>query len=737
MDSTYTEYGANTVENSTTLPEGSSPRIPTDVINGVIWVIVTPVVVGFVVLFILFMTVFAVARNRGLKNIFNIRLKFTKWTKKLWKGKEQNKSNVEDSPLYVPQNQEKLEICFKFAKTESLFVERRRDFVKVDKETCRKSSADFSLEERFLPEPSTPLENITTEHQARLAKVISIENATIPSTNCLNEDWKIKEEINWKKLKVSIHRSAVKLSFSEDIFKDRTDNSFALRGSIHTDLGKILKCIEIGNDRMLVSPVPEFHIGRNTMLNHYAITEIPLCVPCKSLSLKVHWMEIGKSNTKTSKEIPLIDYPSQTNLDVFYIIPNGRTNCVQVYSKHFSVFYCSICKEDIHLKLETEVYTREGSQADCPTVHVRMPLLGPYEMMFDCTEERKRKMEEINFRLTERMEIKLLKLVNYENTGLKFRLSSPSHWDHVIREDSGETVYKEEQIIDRMPSVECVNKCHLLGDGGGIQWKLKHRGPFTGRTSFTIDISNFHHIDDSKIVTTSLIPEFNLNGLSCTARFGARNNGGPRDILRHLANGLDGLEKRENLLRRLNPETNSSLAENVESFIDTLSDIQQQDSSFLSHLSLALEEMQLPFNEDISLFFYNFSRMDKTKVTLSHQTHLKCFDMNRSHPVQHDEIPELYSVKADIHVLHGTNNTCASANYKGMNNLPRHNELKQEPVMIGTTVAPSAQSRPGMELREGGIQVDQPSSATREENDNDFDSIQIAECGIHTMYQRK
>ncbi|XP_069111432.1 uncharacterized protein [Argopecten irradians] len=176
-----------------------------------------------------------------------------------------------------------------------------------------------------------------------------------------------------------------------------------------------------------------------------------------------------------------------------------------------------------------------------------MPLLGPYEMMFDCREERKRKMEEINFRLTERMEIKLLKLVNYENTGLKFRLSSPSHWDHVIREDSGETVYKEEQIIDTMPSVECVNKCHLLGDGGGIQWKLKHRGPFTGRTSFTIDISNFHHIDDSKIVTTSLIPEFNINGLSCTARFGARNNGGPRDILRHLANGLDGLEKREKI----------------------------------------------------------------------------------------------------------------------------------------------------------------------------------------------
>ncbi|XP_033761530.1 uncharacterized protein LOC117343295 [Pecten maximus] len=282
------------------------------------------------------------------------------------------------------------------------------------------------------------------ELETSFTEKVSCEIPKIHSTNFLNGKWQIREEISLKNLKVPIVRSAVKLSFCEGNFKESPGTSFALRGSVHTDLGSLCKCLDIEDNRMLVSPVPEFHVGKNVILNDYAITEIPLCVPAMSSSLKVHWMETNKNQPKTMADVPFVQCHRKTGMDTFYIIPEGRNTCVHVYTRHFSVFYCTACKEEIQFKMAAEVYAREGSIDGFPTLHVTMPLLGPYEMLEDCREERNRRMEEVNFRRIDRGKISTLK--SKHSTALRFQLKHPLNWVH--DKEQGEVIYEEVQLND-------------------------------------------------------------------------------------------------------------------------------------------------------------------------------------------------------------------------------------------------------------------------------------------------
>ncbi|XP_033761444.1 uncharacterized protein LOC117343215 [Pecten maximus] len=443
------------------------------------------------------------------------------------------------------------------------------------------------------------------ETDTDLTRNVNIDHADaeIPPTNFLNEHWKIREEISLENLEVPILKSAIKLSFCMGNFKDSPGSSFTLSGSVHTDLGRLCKCLDIEDNRMLVSPVPEFHVGKNVILNDYAITEIPLCVPAMSSSLKVHWMETNKNQPKTMENIPFVECYRQTDLDIFYIIPEGRNTCVHVYTRHFSLFYCTACKEEIKLKLETEVFVREGSLDGLTTIHVKMPLLGPYEMLLDCREERKRGMEEINFRRIDRSEIKILK--TDENTGLRFRLTPPPQWVHVINKGRDDVLYKEEQVMDETPSIDCVNKYHLLQDDGGIQWKMKCEEHFIGNVAFTIDVINFLHSDRSKRKESRLHPEFCVKGSPVFAEHRRSSD----DPLRRLGKGLKEPETRKKLLEMLGHRRNYSTAGNVDLFANTLSDIHQNNRmSFVSKISLALTDMEVTCNEDINYFFSNFDK---------------------------------------------------------------------------------------------------------------------------------
>ncbi|XP_069114657.1 uncharacterized protein [Argopecten irradians] len=552
---------------------------------------------------------------------------------------------------------------------------------------------------------------------------VGTKDPETPPTDILKGQWKIRQNICMQNLNVSIETSTVKLSFSKDNFKNGQDSSFSLCGSVHTDLRKLLQCIEIEDDRMLVSPVPEFHIGRSMMLYDYAITEIPLCVPVHSPSLKVHCMETDDSNLKTI-DVPFQKYPHMSSLDIFYIIPKDRHTCVHVYSRHFCVFYCTVCNEDVPFQMEAEVYAREGSFEGFPTVHIKMPLLGPYEMLEDCREERKKSMEEVNFKRIDRGKIKTLE--SKIGTALKFCLKSPLNWDHDT--DREGVIFQQEQFIDETPSIKCISKRHHLQDDGAIQWKIKCKEPYRGTIAFTIDVTNFSTSDhrDSKI--SRFRPEFEVkcpSGRACEPGILNRNvwPQAGREPLGSLVKGLQGENIRKNLLQRMGHTSPRNFPCTDEFLYDTLSSIQRKDSiSFLTNIRMSLEEMHVPINEDILCFFLNVCKSgevsDRTKTAKrkeqipfhddSDETRPKTIDYRpksddnkRCEPLGHDEIQDESTA---VKIPNGTStvgNATLENGHQVINNFCHQVQTKPELESRGE---PSGQETSDIGATGGGLQ---------------------------------
>ncbi|XP_060085844.1 uncharacterized protein LOC132565226 [Ylistrum balloti] len=461
-----------------------------------------------------------------------------------------------------------------------------------------------------------------TEHpgpQLKRNKLASIENGDIPSTDILNGQLRIRTKISLKNLKVPIERSDVKLIFSEGNFKQRPDSSFPLCGSIHTDLEQLSKYLDIENGRMLVSPVPEFYIGKHVILSDYAMIEIPLCISVRSNTLKVHWIDTKDiTNPQKMRNVPLEKNALNANLEVFYVIPEDRNNCIRVYTRHFSLFYCTACMEEIPFKLAAEIYAREGSLDGLPTVHVKMPLLGPYEMLLDCREERNRSMEEIKFRRIDRGKINVFG--NGQGTGLKFRLKPPEHWGHVTDNDQN-VIYEKEQLIDDTPAIDCMKNRHLLQDDGDIQWKIKCGKMFRGKVALTICVVNFLRCNHYQDKESRFNPELNIEGDFPSAELWGSPDEHPtsqKELLRRLVSGLRRRATKEKLLEKLGNSRTLSVDDNLE-LLETLSDIQQKDhKSFLTNVRMALAEMDVPCNEDISYFLLNIYKVGTSVSSHGH-----------------------------------------------------------------------------------------------------------------------
>lgn len=530
--------------------------------------------------------------------------------------------------------------------------QRELDHIQVSQQPTTNADQKTSDENTFKYEAKNEETELylhdVVEYQQIFTEEDNMENDKIPKTNFLNGLWKMNEQIGLDNLEISIDRSAVRLFFCKECFNDAAE-TFALYGSVHTDRETLSQCIDIDNNRTLVSPVPEFNVG-HVMLSDYARIEIPLCVPVTTCSLKVHWMETCESNPKKVEDVPFLESLHQTDLDIFYILPEGRNTCVHVYTKHFSVIFCTVCKEDVRFQMEAEVFVREGSQAGCPNLHIKMPLLGPYEMLEDCREERYRRMEEVNFKRIDRGKINILK--SEQETAMEFQLKPPSNWGHQM-DDEG-PIFQEEQYMDESPTIECISKRHNLQDDGDIQWKIRCEKPFRGKVAVTINITNVSRRDPTRSKKSRFHTECTIQNRSSTPGSGIAYD----EPLKRLIKGLGGRENRINLVKRLGGAPTNSSPDKDESHVDTLSDILRQDpQSFLTKVSKALSYMRIPCNEDVSYFFYNFPKVEPPtqRLTATHtneqkssrktldETRPKSIDSGpksdcyESSPVEHDE----------------------------------------------------------------------------------------------------